>query len=76
MAKPLTKILPEKLKQKSHLIYKIQQKHEDWGIAKCAILIGAGCSHPTIPLGNELITICQYLCFIRDNFPIFLCRKI
>lgn len=69
MSKPTTCILPEKFKEKSHLLYKIQQKHEQWGVAKCALLIGAGCSYPTVPLGGELIKLCQQLCYIRDVFP-------
>jgi tetratricopeptide (TPR) repeat protein len=70
MNKPTTCILPEKLKEKSHLLYKIQQKHEHWGVAKCALLIGAGCSYPTVPLGGAMIKFCQQLCYIRDIFPI------
>lgn len=70
MSKPGTKILPKKIKEKSYLLYKIQQKHEHWKIPKCAVLIGAGCSHPVIPLGSKLITLCQQLCFIRDAYPL------
>lgn len=71
MTKPSNCILPEKLKEKSHLLYKIQQKHEHWGVAKCALLIGAGCSYPTLPLGGGLIKICQQLCYLRDVYPTF-----
>jgi len=70
MSKPSNCILPEKFKEKSHLLYKIQQKHEHWGVAKCSLLIGAGCSYPTIPLGGVVIKFCQQLCYIRDIFPI------
>ena len=69
MNKPTNSISPEKLKEKSHLLYKIQQKHEHWGVAKCALLIGAGCSYPILPLGGGLIRFCQQLCYIRDVFP-------
>jgi tetratricopeptide (TPR) repeat protein len=69
MNKPTNSIFPEKLKEKSHLLYKIQQKHEHWGVAKCALLIGAGCSYPILPLGGGLIRFCQQLCYIRDVFP-------
>jgi len=69
MKNPTTIILPEKLKEKSHLLYKIQQKHEHWNVPKCALLIGAGCSFPTLPLGGGLIRYCQQLCYIRDIFP-------
>ena len=69
MPQPSTKILPDKLKNKSHLLYKIQQKHEHWGVPKCALLIGAGCSYPTVPLGSGLIQYCKQLCYIRDIYP-------
>jgi tetratricopeptide (TPR) repeat protein len=69
MSKPTNCILPEKFKEKSHLLYKIQQKHEHWGVAKCSLLIGAGCSYPTVPLGGVVIKFCQQLCYIRDIFP-------
>jgi len=68
MSKPITQILPQKLKDKSYLLYKIQQKHEHWGVAKCALLIGAGCSYPTLPLGGGLIKYCQQLCYVRDIY--------
>ena len=62
-------ISPTKIKDKSYLLYKIQQKHEHWNVAKCALLIGAGCSYPTLPLGSGVINFCQRLCYIRDIFP-------
>lgn len=69
MNKPETKIHPDKLKEKSHLLYKIQQKHERWDVPKCALLIGAGCSYPTLPLGGGIIKYCQQLCYAREVFP-------
>lgn len=69
MSKPINSIIPEKLKEKSHLLYKIQQKHAHWDVPKCAILIGAGCSYPIIPLGNGLITYCKQLCYLKDVYP-------
>jgi len=67
---PITAILPEKIKEKSYLLYKIQQKHSRWNTAKSALLIGAGCSYPILPLGSGLIRICQQLCFIRHAAPV------
>jgi len=66
-----TEIRSEKLKEKKYLLYKIQTKHRDWkNVPRCAFLIGAGCSSPTIPTGSEIIGICKYLCFIKDRFPL------
>jgi tetratricopeptide (TPR) repeat protein len=67
---PITAISPEKIKEKSYLLYKIQQKHSRWNTAKSALLIGAGCSYPILPLGSGLIRICQQLCFIRHADPV------
>jgi tetratricopeptide (TPR) repeat protein len=69
MAAPSTMILPEKIREKSYLQYKIQQKHEYWKTPKSALLLGAGCSYPVVPLGSGIIKYCQQLSFIRDKFP-------
>ncbi|MDH7460957.1 tetratricopeptide repeat protein [Chitinophagaceae bacterium 26-R-25] len=68
---PSTKIFPEKIREKSYLQYKIQQKHEYWKTPKSALLLGAGCSYPVVPLGSGIIKYCQQLSFIRDKFPLF-----
>jgi len=71
MAKPSTKIDKRKVKDKSALLYKIQEKHsEHTKVSKCAILIGAGCSYPILPLGSQLIKLCQQLTYIREVFPL------
>jgi len=71
MAKPATKIDKRKVKDKSSLLYKIQEKHsEHTKVSKCAILIGAGCSYPILPLGGQLIRLCQQLTYIREVFPL------
>jgi hypothetical protein len=67
---PITAILPEKIKEKSYLLYKIQQKHPRWNTAKSALLVGAGCSYPILPLRSGLIKICQHLCFLRHADPV------
>ncbi|WP_282334483.1 hypothetical protein [Pinibacter soli] len=59
MTAPSTKILPEKMREKSYLQYKIQQKHEYWKTPKSALLLGAGCSYPVVPLGSGIIKFCQ-----------------
>ena len=71
MTKLTNKINKRKLRDKSCLLYKIQEKHSEHSkVSKCAILIGAGCSFPILPLGSGLIKICQQLAYIRNIFPI------
>lgn len=71
MPAPSNKILPEKIREKSYLQYKIQQKHEYWKTPKSALLLGAGCSYPVVPLGSGIIKYCQQLSFIRDKYPLY-----
>ncbi|MDI3320386.1 hypothetical protein QJ048_11410 [Pinibacter sp. MAH-24] len=47
------------MREKSYLQYKIQQKHEYWKTPKSALLLGAGCSYPVVPLGSGIIKFCQ-----------------
>lgn len=70
MAKPVTEILPKKIKKSAHLLNKIQQKHPHLHISQCVLLLGSGCSYPTIPLGSGITEICQKLCYMREIFPV------
>jgi len=71
MASPSNKIEKLKVKEKSSLLYKIQEKHSEHNrVSKCALLIGAGCSFPILPLGGGLIKLCQQLSYVREIHPI------
>jgi tetratricopeptide (TPR) repeat protein len=73
---PVTAVLPEKIKEKSYLLYKVQQKHHRLNTPRSTLLIGAGCSYPILPLGGGVVKICQQLCFVRHADPLNAARII